>query len=213
MLCAAHCILAHHVLLCLLLLCRVDNGQRDTWLLTNAARYTMTYQLPPTLSCEDGCVLQWKYFAMQSCIEPNCDRTYCGVYADGVNAVYGGRPPFCDAAATTAEFFVNCADIRIVPSGYSSPPPPAASSSPSPAPTPVPSPSASPTGSPPPVVPPASSSLLPAGPLNVAYYQTWSAPWAGRGADLDLARIPGNCPVAQNPVPPVAVPGSDLCSW
>eukprot|EP00775_Hariotina_reticulata_P010535 gene10535-10695_t len=35
------------------------------------------------------------------------------------------------------------------------------------------------------------SRSLPSGPLNVVYYQTWSAPWAGTGAALDLARIPG----------------------
>ncbi|KAF8057663.1 ENO1 [Scenedesmus sp. PABB004] len=31
---------------------------------------------------------------------------------------------------------------------------------------------------------------LPKGPLVVAYYQTWSAPWASSGAAMDLAKIP-----------------------
>lgn len=32
---------------------------------------------------------------------------------------------------------------------------------------------------------------LPSGPLNVVYYQTWTAKWAGSGADMDLAKLPG----------------------
>jgi hypothetical protein len=27
--------------------------------------WTLTYQLPATVSCDTGCVLQWRYFAMQ----------------------------------------------------------------------------------------------------------------------------------------------------
>ncbi|KAF6265045.1 glycoside hydrolase superfamily [Scenedesmus sp. NREL 46B-D3] len=180
-------------------LTRVDNGQRDTWIMTPQMDYTMAYQLPAGISCEGGCVLQWRYFAMQSCVERGCDRTYCGVYADGTNAVYGGRPGFCgDAGAAAPEFFNNCADIRITPSG-TTPPPPAAS--PSLSPTPPPSPDAAPSPSPSPTSPPSSSSpgpappgaanpLLPRGPLNVAYYETWSAAAAATGAQMDLARIP-----------------------
>jgi hypothetical protein len=72
----------------------------------------MTYQLPAGISCDGGCVLQWRYFAMQSCVEKGCDRTYCGAYADGTNAVYGGRPGFCgDPGVAAAEFFLNCAGM------------------------------------------------------------------------------------------------------
>eukprot|EP00775_Hariotina_reticulata_P005809 gene5809-6049_t len=90
-------------------LTRVDNGQVDTWLLSSQMTWTLTYQLPAAVSCDAGCVLQWKYFAMQSCIEPGCNPAYCGVYASGINAVYGGNPGFCSATSAQPEYFNNCA--------------------------------------------------------------------------------------------------------
>lgn len=91
---------------------RADNGQRDTWIMTSAMSYTLAYNLPAGVSCADGCVLQWKYFAMQSCIEPGCDPTYCGDYSRGVNVVYSSNPGFCTAGGTAPEFFANCAGGR-----------------------------------------------------------------------------------------------------
>jgi hypothetical protein len=61
-----------------------------------------------------------------------------------------------------------------------SPPPPAVTASPPPPPVVTPSPPPPPTGV---------TMTLPSGPLNVVYYQTWSA--AMNGASLDLAQIPG----------------------
>lgn len=173
-------------------LTRVDNGQTDTWIMTSQMDYSLTYQLPAGISCDGGCVLQWRYFAMQSCVERGCNPTYCGAYAVGTNAVYGGQPGFCgDPGVAAAEFFLNCADIRITPSGVNpstpspSPPPTPTPPSPSPVTPPInPSPSPSPTPQAP------SNSLLPSGPLNVAYYQTWSAAYASTGAAMDLAKIP-----------------------
>jgi hypothetical protein len=72
------------------------------------------------------------------------------------------------------------------------PPSPEVGTSPSPSPSPSSSPSLSP--SPSPSLPPGPSrpqGNLPSGPLNVVYYQTWTAPWAGSGSAMDLARIPG----------------------
>jgi hypothetical protein len=54
---------------------------------------------------------------MQSCIEPGCDRKYCGGYADGDNVLYNSNPGFCGRTGANAEFFGNCADIRILPAG------------------------------------------------------------------------------------------------
>ena len=72
--------------------------------------YSLTYQLPAGISCDGGCVLQWRYFAMQSCVVRGCNPTYCGAYAAGTNAVYGGQPGFCgDPGVAAAEFFLNCA--------------------------------------------------------------------------------------------------------
>jgi hypothetical protein len=112
-------------------------------------QWSMQYKLPAGIACDAGCVLQFKWFAMQTCIEPGCDRTYCGTYADGVNMVYGNRPGFCGATSAPPEYFANCADIRIIPSGapISSPSPAPLPSSPSPSPAPS---SPSPAGSCPP---------------------------------------------------------------
>jgi hypothetical protein len=94
------------------------------------------------------------------------------------------------------------ADIRIIPSGVTPPPPstpPTLSPSPSPSPpppAPSPSPAVPPSSTSPSPAPPTtgpSNSLLPKGPLNVAYYETWSAAAAASGAQMDLARIPGGC--------------------
>jgi hypothetical protein len=101
----------------LLLLRRVDNGQRDYWIFDIGAEHTMKYKLPPGVVCEAGCVLQWNYYSMQSCIEPGCDRKYCGGYADGDNVLYNSNPGFCGRTGAQAEFFRNCADIRILPAG------------------------------------------------------------------------------------------------
>lgn len=98
-------------------LTRVDNGQRDYWIFDIAAEHTMRYKLPAGITCEAGCVLQWEYYSMQSCIEPGCDRKYCGGYADGDNVLYNSNPGFCGRTGAQAEFFRNCADIRILPAG------------------------------------------------------------------------------------------------
>eukprot|EP00775_Hariotina_reticulata_P014862 gene14862-15054_t len=137
-------------------LIRSDSGQRDTWITSPAMQWSMPYRLPAGIACDTGCVLQFKWFAMQTCIEPGCDRTYCGTYADGLNMVYGSRPGFCSSTSAQPEYFANCADIRIIPSGapVSSPPPgpsspaaPPSPSSPSPSPAPSPPPASScPTG-------------------------------------------------------------------
>ena len=39
------------------------------------------YKLPASIT--GPVVLQWVYFAMQSCVERGCDRTFCGTYGDG----------------------------------------------------------------------------------------------------------------------------------
>jgi hypothetical protein len=96
---------------------RVDNGQRDYWIFDIAAEHTIKYKLPAGIVCEAGCVLQWEYYSMQSCIEPGCDRKYCGGYADGDNVLYNSNPGFCGRTGAQAEFFKNCADIRILPAG------------------------------------------------------------------------------------------------
>ena len=130
-------------------LIRVDNGQRDTWVISkDVYDYTMTYQLPATIACPNGCVLQWQYFAMQSCVEPGCNPTYCGAaYASGQNPAVGNSPGFC-TATSRPEFFLNCADIIITDSATSpSSPSPLPSPSPSPSPSPKPSPSPSPSPS------------------------------------------------------------------
>lgn len=78
--------------------------------MTASELFTMRYMLPPTISCDGGCVLQWKYYAMQSCIDAfGCDPTYCGVYANGYNAVYGSNPGWCGTTSGKLEFFHNCA--------------------------------------------------------------------------------------------------------
>ncbi|KAI8474593.1 MAG: hypothetical protein J3K34DRAFT_492907 [Monoraphidium minutum] len=76
-------------------LVRADNGQRDTWV-TGAMDYTTQYRLPAGIS--GPAVLQWTYYAMQSCVEPGCDRTHCGVYADGEG---GGRRAATRSRAAT----------------------------------------------------------------------------------------------------------------
>ncbi|KAF8065624.1 celF [Scenedesmus sp. PABB004] len=128
-------------------LTRVDNGQRDTWLMSDAANWTAAYRLPAGLSCDAGCVLQWRYEAMQSCIVPGCDPALCGGYASGRNVVYGSTPGFCSPTNNARlEVFSNCADVRITPAsgggggggGAPSDPPPPPPASPAPAPTPPP---------------------------------------------------------------------------
>lgn len=46
---------------------------------------------------------------MQSCILQGCNPLYCGVYANGYNAVYGSNPGWCGIASGKPEFFTNCA--------------------------------------------------------------------------------------------------------
>jgi hypothetical protein len=69
----------------------------------------MRCRLPANISCPNGCVLQWWWMSMQSCVEQGCDRQYCGEYADGKNVVYGSTPGFCYVASGKPEFFANCA--------------------------------------------------------------------------------------------------------
>jgi len=88
---------------------RSDNGQRDTWITSSAMQWSMPYRLPAGVACDTGCVLQFKWFAMQTCVEPGCDRTYCGTYADGINMVYGNKPGFCSSTSAQPEYFANCA--------------------------------------------------------------------------------------------------------
>jgi hypothetical protein len=96
---------------------RVDNNQRDYWIFDISADHTIKYKLPAGIVCEAGCVLQWEYYSMQSCVNPGCDRKYCGGYADGDNVLYNSNPGFCGRTGAQAEFFRNCADIRILPAG------------------------------------------------------------------------------------------------
>jgi len=72
-------------------------------------QWSMPYKLPAGIACDTGCVLQFKWFAMQSCVEPGCDRAYCGTYADGINMVYGNKPGFCTSTGAQPEYFTNCA--------------------------------------------------------------------------------------------------------
>jgi hypothetical protein len=82
-----------------------------------SAEHTIKYKLPAGIVCEAGCVLQWEYYSMQSCIEPGCNRKYCGGYADGDNVLYNSNLGFCGRTGAQVEFFSNCADIRILPAG------------------------------------------------------------------------------------------------
>jgi len=97
----------------------------------------------------------------------------------GAGLLFSQAAQVCDWAAN-----VQCAALGPVTPGPVSP-------SPEVGPSPSPSPPTSPPTSPPLGGP---RGNLPAGPLHVVYYQTWSAPWAGSGAALDLARIPGENP-------------------
>lgn len=99
---------------------RSDNGQRDTWITSSAMQWSMPYMLPAGIACDTGCVLQFKWFAMQTCVEPGCDRTYCGTYADGVNMVYGNRPGFCSSTSAQPEYFTNCAGGHVALANHTS---------------------------------------------------------------------------------------------
>jgi hypothetical protein len=101
-----------------------------------------------------------QYFAMQSCIEPGCNPAYCGVYAQGTNAVYGSRPGFCGTSAVRPEFFFNGADIIITPtSGGGSPAPSPSPAAPMPSPSPPPPAPVTPSPVPSPPSPPASPAV------------------------------------------------------
>ncbi|KAF8057665.1 endochitinase [Scenedesmus sp. PABB004] len=119
------------------------------------------------LCCPSGqCCSQWGYCGTQA--------VHCGT---GCQASYGA----CSGAAPPASPSPSPAS-PVAPSP--SPRPPAASPSPAPV---VASPSPAPAASP---APTSARGSLPKGPLVVAYYQTWSAPWASSGAAMDLAKIP-----------------------
>lgn len=66
-------------------------------------------RLPADVSCPNGCVLQWWWMSMQSCVEQGCNPAYCGEYANGRNVVYGSNPGWCYIASGKPEFFANCA--------------------------------------------------------------------------------------------------------
>jgi chitinase len=78
------------------------------------------------------------------------------------------------------------------PTPSPSPAPPAPTPTPTPSPTPTPTPSPSPAPPAPAPAPAPANPLLPTQKLVVAYYQTWSSPWAGTGANLDLAKTPAH---------------------
>eukprot|EP00953_Heterococcus_sp_UTEX-ZZ885_P015568 8762-Heterococcus_DN1.PRE.3 len=61
--------------------------------------FTVAWTLPPGVSCPNGCLLQWEYTAMQSCIE-NCNSSICGnAYASKNNPVTGQTGmPSCPTA-------------------------------------------------------------------------------------------------------------------
>jgi hypothetical protein len=66
------------------------------------------------VSCDAGCVLQWRYYSMQSCVMPGCsDPAVCGAYASGINAVYGSNPGWCGSASGQLEYFHNCAGVCV----------------------------------------------------------------------------------------------------
>jgi hypothetical protein len=66
-------------------------------------------RLPANIACDNGCVLQWHYYSMQSCVLQGCNPATCGDYARGRNVVYGSTPGWCGIASGQPEFFTNCA--------------------------------------------------------------------------------------------------------
>ncbi|KAG5191685.1 hypothetical protein JKP88DRAFT_8904 [Tribonema minus] len=73
---------------------RSDTGTTEYWITTGtytgSAAVTLNYVLPAGVSCANGCLLQWEYVAMQSCIE-NCASAVCGpAYSTKYNPITGG---------------------------------------------------------------------------------------------------------------------------
>eukprot|EP00953_Heterococcus_sp_UTEX-ZZ885_P001950 1562-Heterococcus_DN1.PRE.1 len=66
----------------------------------NTPPFSLAWTLPPGVSCPNGCLLQWEYTAMQSCIE-NCNSSICGTaYASKNNPINGQTGmPSCPTAA------------------------------------------------------------------------------------------------------------------
>ncbi|WIA15784.1 hypothetical protein OEZ85_002398 [Tetradesmus obliquus] len=110
-------------------------------------------------------------------------------------SICGNSPAHCSIQKGCQQQYGACSGTTASPSPRpSSSPALSPGPSPSPAPkSPSPSPSPSPQpGSPsPPPSPRPPGAVLPAGPLLVGYYESWSDPGAASGAAMDLSKLPG----------------------
>lgn len=110
----------------------VETGSERWYILTSTIespntrqpeKYSMTWQLPPGLTCEH-CVVQWSWWTAHRCTFP-CDKAVCGFYADGLNkiALPHKTHPLEQCASLSPgpgedpQMFRNCADIKITTDG------------------------------------------------------------------------------------------------
>lgn len=93
-----------------------DNG--ETWW---TQYYTVRYKLPDSVSCEDGCILQWIWWTSHKCAQP-C-QPELGSQEDLSQCGRGMWGRVCNLTRPDWEEFRNCADIMITPISNRSPPP------------------------------------------------------------------------------------------
>jgi hypothetical protein len=130
-------------------LCRADIPGETKWFILSGdwnyqsfekpQTYKMQYKLPTNIKCEEGCVLQWWWHTLNSCVI-DCDPKVCGFYSEGRNdIIHQSSLPKCPSEDPdgNSEVFANCADIRITDGNVnsefkpSSPPSPGAQQAPS----------------------------------------------------------------------------------